>query len=412
MQNLKCSICGKLASEDAHFYKTKNLCNRHALQLSTYGKIVDPSYKPVVKKIYWTLEEENLLKELYSQGKTYAEISKIINKSTSSIGDKAINLGLTKQFIKKNNINYKAEYQEYDWCYERYINKGLSMEEMAKEAGCKLRTIQKWCNEKHGLNSHTFKQYKKLNDLQRRIIIAGTLGDGHIDKREDQPMYIEVHAEDEKEYLMWKYSILKDLCHQGLTYKKPQYYSFGDNKKHLCKASYRLNTRIINDLINIRNMKPIDKIASFDELQLSLLMLDDGSRQESYWELCVAEWDNDTVNMLLNVCNDKFFLRGHQKNDKRYILFDAISSKKIDNIILNNIPNELDIIKKKITNNNKIKNTQDVFWIITDSGKKGLNNFCRNNKISYLKAKEFVNNLALNYPELTEKEFWKLWKTA
>ena len=37
---LKCSVCGKLASEDSHFYPRKMLCNRHYLQMQRYGKII------------------------------------------------------------------------------------------------------------------------------------------------------------------------------------------------------------------------------------------------------------------------------------------------------------------------------------------------------------------------------------
>ena len=39
-EELKCKICGKLASEDAHFYPRKMLCNRHYLQLQRYGEII------------------------------------------------------------------------------------------------------------------------------------------------------------------------------------------------------------------------------------------------------------------------------------------------------------------------------------------------------------------------------------
>lgn len=39
-EELKCKICGKLASEDSHFYKRKMLCNRHYLQMYRHGKII------------------------------------------------------------------------------------------------------------------------------------------------------------------------------------------------------------------------------------------------------------------------------------------------------------------------------------------------------------------------------------
>jgi hypothetical protein len=40
LEELKCKICGKLAKDDSHFYKLKQLCNRHCLQMYRYGKII------------------------------------------------------------------------------------------------------------------------------------------------------------------------------------------------------------------------------------------------------------------------------------------------------------------------------------------------------------------------------------
>ena len=37
---LRCKVCGKLASEDSHFYKTKLLCNKHYIQMQRHGKII------------------------------------------------------------------------------------------------------------------------------------------------------------------------------------------------------------------------------------------------------------------------------------------------------------------------------------------------------------------------------------
>lgn len=37
---LRCKVCGKLASEDSHFYKRSMLCNRHYIQMYRHGKII------------------------------------------------------------------------------------------------------------------------------------------------------------------------------------------------------------------------------------------------------------------------------------------------------------------------------------------------------------------------------------
>lgn len=50
-----------------------------------------------------------------------------------------------------------------------------------------------------------------------------------------------------------------------------------------------------------------------------------------------------------------FGVQGHQNKDLRYVYFNAESSRKIDDIILRNIPNNLDIIKYKILDKYKHK---------------------------------------------------------
>ena len=51
LTNLQCKICGKLATEDAHFYATKMLCNKHYIQLYRYGEITDdkPNHPTILK---------------------------------------------------------------------------------------------------------------------------------------------------------------------------------------------------------------------------------------------------------------------------------------------------------------------------------------------------------------------------
>lgn len=400
--HLVCKICGKPASEDSHFYPKQKLCNRHYLQLNrhgqilkaeqerefskqrkcdicgdehhdryyvwknddeyrgktlcgkhynqmlTKGKIIDPKPSKHNRRKIWTNQEEEKLRELYRNGYTIQEIANYFGITKGAASSKACDMGVTKEVIKPNNINFKAVYQSYDWCYEHFINESMSMQEMANEAGASLRVIQKWCQQIHGLNARSYKQYKKLTDLQKQLIMFGRLGDGHIDRREDQPMYIETHAENQKDYLYWKWSILEDLCTHEPVYYPPQKHSFGNDKLYECQAHYRLCTRIIDDLKPIREMKLTDIIDQLNEFGLSIHFLDDASRNQGLWTLCVAEYSEEMIQKYLKVCKERFDIDGKIRKDVRYIGFDKRSSQIIDDIILKNVPNNLDIIQYKI----------------------------------------------------------------
>ena len=406
-EELKCKVCGKLASEDNHFYKGRRLCNRHFLQYRNHGKFLDHDNIQNPNRHIWTKEEEVKLEQMYKDGRTIKEIAKYFHMNINAISAKASAMNISSKYMKPNNPKFKAPYQDYDWCYERFVNKRMSHEEMAKEAGTTKRTIQKWCVEKHGIHARSIRSFLKLTDIQRELIIAGTLGDGHIDRRETQPMYIESHAEDEKDYLFWKYNILKNLCNKPPVYMPAQYGTFGGDKQYLCKPTYRFCSKIIDDLLDIRNMSRLEKIKQLTEFQLSLLLLDDGNR-DNLWHLCVAEWTDVEIEEFIRICADKFNYVAIRNKDPRYLYYNAVSSKQIDNMILKYIPNNLDIIKKKITNNNKIRELSNYTYIVCKNGNKiGVSTYCKTHHISDSKGRNAIKYYNQTGNTLKENEFLK-----
>ena len=347
----------------------------------------------------WGDEEVVLLEELYKDNIPLLEISKKLNRTIPSIKHKCIRLGLTEKNIRSNSTNYKALYHDYDWFYKQYIDNGLSLKDIAKLCNASERVITKWADEKHHLNRRTYKDLKKLSDMQRRIITAGILGDGHITEKN---YYIESHSKGEFDYIFWKYEILKDLCN-----RPPKYYNQFKDDKYAYNSFYRLNTRKINQLEEIKSLTRSEIIKQLDGLQLSCFLLDDGSRN-NLWNVCVAEWAADEKDLFLKYIKDKFKITGKINKDVRYITFDADSSRKIDNIILNNVPVDLDIVKKKITNNKKIKKSNNSFYIIVDNERIGLGRYCKLNHIKYSTAKKIIDDLILDFRELKESDFLEL----
>lgn len=153
-------------------------------------------------------------------------------------------------------------------------------------------------------------------------------------------------------------------------------------------------------------MKRMDKIKQLNILGLVLHVLDDGNRGD-LWNLCLAEYTQEEIDTYIKLCKERFDLVCWQKKDIRYISFDANSSRKIDSMILDILPNNLDIVKKKVLNNTKITTPANYVYVISDTNiKMGLNTYCRSNKISYKKAKEIVNKHHIT--EITEKELLQL----
>lgn len=230
----------------------------------------------------------------------------------------------------------------------------MSHAEMADLAGCKERTIKKWCVEKHHLRTWDRAKLKTLSPLQHDLIIGSILGDGHIDRREKYPLFIVCHAENQKDYLYYKYEILKDLCRM-----KPTMYNGLDRvviNGSICKTqnTYRFNTGTYMCLNTYRKMSMAQIADALNEYSFSIWILDDGCRcDDGYWQLCVAAYTEDEKKKLKEVLRQKFQIIAHPKKDIRYWNFWAEDSRKIDSIILRNIPNNLDIIQYKILRHKK-----------------------------------------------------------
>lgn len=335
---------------------------------------------------YWEWNEGFIeyLKQEINNGATPASINRAVGMDVKRI----------KNIAEKNNMKFKTHkndssqvkiYHSYDWCYDKYMVKGMNHDEMAMEAKCSKRVIKKWCCEKHRLTQKYRQENFKLSDIQRSIIIGGMLGDGHINRRETQPMYIESHANDEKDYMYWKYDILKNMCNKSPSYIKESTHFFCGDKEYLCQSQHRLCTRIYNCLKELREKSYSYYLKNMDNLSFSIWMLDDGYRDNSNWSLCVAEYTEDDIKLAIDLFG-KMGLESYRDNyDDRYINFRANSSRKIDKIILKVIPNHLDIIKKKIFDKNPTSEQKRIYY-----KDKYLVDYCRENKINYKRVMRYV----------------------
>lgn len=120
----------------------------------------------------------------------------------------------------------------------------------------------------------------KLTQLQRSVIIGTLLGDGYlriVPGRNDAFLEIN-HSIKAKDYVDWKYSILKNLCKSG-----PKERINGVDRK-----AYRFFTRQHPELTDIMYMfynkgrKTIPKDLVLDPIVLAVWFMDDGSRSRKY----------------------------------------------------------------------------------------------------------------------------------
>ena len=78
-------------------------------------------------------------------------------------------------------------------------------------------------------------------------------------------------------------------------------------------------------------------------------------------------------------------------------------------MILKNIPNNLDIVHKKILDNNKILEYQNCIYINTEDGRKiGLGSYCKQKHWKYKNIRDYLRDHNINY--ITENEIIEIYK--
>ena len=239
--------------------------------------------------------------------------------------------------------NTPKPYRNKEWLRNQKITLNKSNTEIAEEFGWTERVVAKWV-QLFGLGLRDYKAQKSLSPLQVSLIKGSVLGDGHIAANNS---FIVSHAESQKDYLFWKYDILKDACSSPPSYYSKKKKRFSKEKEYECQPSYRFNTRLLDCLGKIKTIPKIDIISLLDDFGMAIWFLDDGNREPCSWRLCVAaltrEERQETIAML-----ERKGIFSHLCKDERYLFVPAEGSRKIDEIILSNVPNNIDIIKTKI----------------------------------------------------------------
>lgn len=281
---------------------------------------------------------------------SYEDMGKKLGMDGSSfkrlMGDYNMNL----VFDPKARMTPKL-YKDKDWLYHEVIELNKKAPQIASENGWTPRVVEKWMGILQ-INNRTYQQMKKLSDKQKEFIVFSLLGDGCIATNN---VFIVSHSIKQKDYLFWKHSILKDVCNQEPTYYDAKK-KIMNGKEVSVAASYRFNTKKISELKEIRELPVSEIINSLNDFGLSIWMLDDGYRGPG-WELCLASYTDEEKKLILKKFAERGLASAHLSNyDPRYLRFNADDSRKIDQIILKEIPNDLDVVKYKILENDKIKN--------------------------------------------------------
>lgn len=235
-------------------------------------------------------------------------------------------------------------YANKEWCEEQYVRLRKPIKQISAETGYSVRVLQKWFQEKFHLQQPQERNILHLTASQKEFILGSILGDGSLSPQ----AYTLSHSEDQKDYLFWCYRRLENICNHPPRYIAPHDGDINGHSFH-AQGSYVFLTKRLDDIDSLRQISFSKILSEITPLQLSLFFLDDGFRGRSGWELCVASYSPEEKNIFINALSQKYGVLAYlRKSDLRYLVLRQFDSEKIDDIILKNIPNDLDIIRHKI----------------------------------------------------------------
>ena len=151
-----------------------------------------------------------------------------------------------------------------------------------------------------------------LSDIQQQLILGCVLGDGYLRKKTCTHLQI-THSIKQKQYVDWKYRILKNLV-----ITKPTTYKGNGNR-----IGYRFFTRSLKELNPFykrfypKGIKVIPENIILKPLTLAVWYMDDGSKNYKGCYFNSQSFDLLSQNILINVLN-KLDIEANLNKDKQY----------------------------------------------------------------------------------------------
>ena len=155
-----------------------------------------------------------------------------------------------------------------------------------------------------------------LTQFQKSIVLGSILGDGYIRKISGRKeVFLEInHSYSQKEYVDWKYMMLKTVCRSGPKIRK------GNGQR----VAYRFYTRQSRDFTKLMNQfhqgkqKIIPKEIHLNPVTLAVWFMDDGSKcRDSDVYLNTQQFDYKSQQHLLSALKT-LGLDGTLNKDKHY----------------------------------------------------------------------------------------------
>jgi len=284
------------------------------------------------------------------------ELQSLYNKDKKTITEIAnlfeVNRNLVSKWFKHHKIpitlyNVSQAKQEKETLTDLY-NKGKTLKEIGDIYGVDRRVIGLWfkkCGIKTDDNRTRYEELREmpLTQQQKEFLLGNMLGDGHLAKLGTMARLFVIHCEKQKDYLLWKYELLKNIISSsGLRFDSNAKYPHWEFVTICHPELLTLHKLFYRDKLKIISKELIEYLMkNMTAFSLAVLLMDDGSITDKRIAIATNGFSKNENQMLADLLYNKFGLtakvvkHNYYKRNKVYyeLVFDVENSKKLEDIV-------------------------------------------------------------------------------
>jgi hypothetical protein len=213
---------------------------------------------------------------------------------------------------------------------EYYKNK-LTQEEIARKYGITRMTVMSYFKKYNlsPLKPYERNESQELNEDQHNLIIGTMLGDGCLQMaRASKNAWLTIkHSMAQKDYVSWKYDILRDFAGCELKYSSENYKNKVYEKCYFRTICHPIFTEYMEMFYDHGIKVVTNEIAEMlNPMVISAWYMDDGYTDGTHMVFCTNSYTEPELHRLQKVLSDKFglvtslWLTGYTKgnNQKQY----------------------------------------------------------------------------------------------
>lgn len=299
-------------------------------------------------RLKYGLKPNNPNSNKYSFESTKDQIAKLHQEGLSdtqiadNIGCRAANVAIWRNKLKlpKNReIKEKIFLKDVKDQLIELNSQGLNDVEISKKIGCSVASICSWRNQLNLLHNDLTKYIPtiELKGFSHKAFIGHMLGDGSLAKRYDNghARGLACHGIKQLDYLKHKREIFMDLNPTDIY---DHHKTWPDGRISYC-YEFRINSNTyLTDVYNklyVNKVRCISKeyLKDYNEISLAYHFMDDGNKSGNSYTICVAGFDEESVNNLREHLFNTLGLETTYQKSKKSIYFKASTRDKFIELI-------------------------------------------------------------------------------